>query len=151
MLEQGAVSAAVLIEPLSIVRKDRYRTVIRAKGLIPAMTTSVGITTRAFAKAHPEKLRAIIAGRRMGVEAIYADPVAASKLVAKEFNMEPALAQEAMENMIAPRMWSEGNIDLSELQRIADGLKLVGEISETPDWGKLIDRSFLPADLQGEQ
>jgi NitT/TauT family transport system substrate-binding protein len=151
MLEQGAVSAAVLIEPLSIVRKDRYRTVIRAKGLIPAMTTSVGITTRAFAKAHPEKLRAIIAGRRMGVEAIYADPVAASKLVAKEFNMDPALAQEAMENMIAPRMWSEGNIDLAELQRIADGLKLVGEISETPDWGKLIDRSFLPADLQGEQ
>jgi NitT/TauT family transport system substrate-binding protein len=151
MLEQGAVSAAVLIEPLSIVRKDRYRTVIRAKGLIPAMTTSVGITTRAFAKAHPEKLRAIIAGRRMGVEAIYADPVAASKLVAKEFNMDPALAQEAMENMIAPRMWSEGNIDLAELQRIADGLKLVGEISETPDWAHLIDRSFLPADLQGEQ
>ena len=67
MLEQGAVDAAVLIEPLSIIRKDRYRTVVRAKGLLPAMTTSVGITTREFAKAHPEKLRAIIAGRRMGV------------------------------------------------------------------------------------
>jgi NitT/TauT family transport system substrate-binding protein len=149
MLEQGAVSAAVLIEPLSIVRKGRYRTVIRAKGLIPAMTTSVGITTRAFAQAHPEKLRAIIAGRRMGVQAIYADPVAASKLVAKAFNMDPALAQEAMENMIAPHMWSEGNFDLAELDRIAEGLKLVGEIPEIPDWSKLIDRSFLPADLQG--
>lgn len=151
MLEQGAVSAAVLIEPLSIIRKDRYRTVIRAKGLLPAMTTSVGITTREFAKAHPEKLRAIIAGRRAGVQAIYADPVAASKLVAKAFNMDPALAQEAMQNMIAPHMWSEGNISLPELARIAEGLILVGEISEMPDWSKLIDRAFLPADLQGEK
>jgi len=151
MLEQGAVSAAVLIEPLSIIRKDRYRTVIRAKGLLPAMTTSVGITTREFAKAHPEKLRAIIAGRRAGVQTIYAEPVAASKLVAKQFNMDPALAQEAMENMIAPHMWSEGNISLPELNRIAEGLILVGEISEMPDWSKLIDRSFLPADLQGEK
>ncbi len=151
MLEQGAVSAAVLIEPLSIIRKDRYRAVIRAKGLLPAMTTSVGITTREFAKAHPKKLRAIIAGRRAGVQAIYADPVAASKLVAKEFNMDPALAQEAMQNMIAPHMWSEGNISLPELTRIAEGLILVGEISEMPDWSKLIDRAFLPADLQGEK
>jgi NitT/TauT family transport system substrate-binding protein len=125
--------------------------VIRAKGLIPPMTTSVGITTRAFARAHPEKLRAIIAGRRMGVQAIYADSVAAAKLVAKEFNMDPALAQQAMANMIAPHMWSEGEISLAELNRIADGLKLVGEISETPDWSKLIDRSFLPADLQTDQ
>lgn len=151
MLDQGAVAAAVLIEPLSIIDHDRYRTVIRAKGLLPAMTTSVGITTREFAKAHPEKLRAIIAGRRMGVQAIYADPVAASKLVAKQFNMDPALAQQAMANMIEPRMWSEGNISEPELNRIADGLKLVGEISETPDWSKLVDRSFLPADLQGSQ
>ena len=35
-----------------------------------------------------------------------------------------------------------------ELNRLAEGLKLVGEISETPDWGSLVDRSFLPADLQ---
>jgi NitT/TauT family transport system substrate-binding protein len=65
--------------------------------------------------------------------------------------MDPALAQQAMANMIAPRMWSEGNIDTAELDRIAEGLKLVGEISEMPDWSKLIDRSFLPADLQGDK
>ena len=151
MLDQGAVDAAVLIEPLSILRKDRYRTVVRAKGLLPPMTTSVGITTREFAKAHPEKLRAIIAGRRLGVQAIYADPVAASRLIAKEFNMEPGLAQQAVANMIEPQMWSEGAINQAELNRIAGGLKLVGEISETPDWAKLVDRSFLPADLKAGQ
>ena len=148
MLEQGAVSAAVLIEPLSILRKDRYRTIIRAKDVLPALTTSVGITTRDFAKSHPEKLKAIIAGRRAGVQAIYADPVAASKLVAKQFNMDPALAEVAMQNMIAPKMWSEGAFDIAELDRIADGLKLVGEIDSIPKWDDLIDRSFLPADLK---
>lgn len=151
MLEQGAVAAAVLIEPLSITRSARYRTVIQAKGLIPAMTTSVGITTREFARAHPQTLRAIIAGRRLGVQSIYADPVAASKLVAKQFNMDPALAEQAMANMIAPHMWSEGNIDLNELNRIADGLILIGEIGERPDWTKLVDRSYLPADLQADR
>ena len=148
MLEQGAVSAAVLIEPLSIVRRDRYRTVVRAKGLLPAMTTSVGITTRAYAKAHGDVLRAIIAGRRQGVQAIYADPDAAAKLVAKQFGMDPALAQVAMGNMIGPRMWSEGGFDQVELDRIGAGLKLVGEITVLPDWAALIDREFLPADLR---
>jgi len=147
MLEQGAVSAAVLIEPLSIIRKDRYRTVVRARDLLPALTASVGITTRDFARAHPEKLKAIIQGRRLGVEAIYADPSGSSKLLAKAFNMDPALAEEAMQNMIGPHMWSLGNFSVVELDRIGNGLKLVGDIDALPDWASLIDRSFLPADL----
>ena len=151
MLEQGAVSAAVLIEPLSILRKDRYRTVIAAKGLLPAMTTSVGITTREFAKAKPEQLKALIAGRRMGVQAIYRAPEAASDMVAKQFNMDPGLAKVAMLNMIEPQMWSEGAFSMAELNRIGEGLKLVGEISALPDWAALIDRSFLPADLKADQ
>ncbi len=150
MLEQGAVAAAALIEPLSIIRKDSYRTVVRAKDLLPAMTTSVGITTREYAKAHPEKLRAIIAGRRMAVQQIYADPHAAAKLVAKQFNMDPALADVAMMNMIGPHMWTEGGFDKAELDRIADGLKLVGELTTLPDWDQLIDRSFLPDDLKAQ-
>jgi NitT/TauT family transport system substrate-binding protein len=151
MLEKGSVSAAVLIEPLSIIRKDSYRTVIRAKDVLSAMTTSVGITTREFAKAHPEKIRAIIAGRRTAVQQIYADPHGAAKLVAKQFNMDPALADVAMDNMIQSQMWSEGGFNKDELNRIASGLELVGELTALPDWNQLIDRSFLPDDLKAAQ
>ncbi len=151
MLENGSVSAAVLIEPLSIIRKDDYRTVIRAKDVLQAMTTSVGITTREFAKAHPEKIRAIIAGRRMAVQQIYADPHAAAKLVAKQYNIDPALADVAVANMVPPHMWSEGGFNQEELNRIAYGLKLVGELADPPDWSRLIDRSFLPDDLKAGQ
>ncbi len=151
MLEQGAVSASVLIEPLSIIRKDNYRTVIRAKDILPPMTTSVGITTREFAAKNPEKIRAIIAGRRAAVKSIYADPTKAATIVAKVFKMEPGLTKVAVENMVGPNMWTEGEFNTKELNTIAEGLQLIGELDTIPDWSKIIDKSYLPADLQAKQ
>jgi NitT/TauT family transport system substrate-binding protein len=150
MLEQGAVSAAALIEPLSIIRKDRYRTVAAAKDILPPMTTSVGITTREFATKNPDKLRAIIAGRRAGVEAIYANPDEAAAILQKVWNFDPTIAKEAVHNMIGPKMWSLGEFNRAELDRTVEGLKLIGEVKGDVDWSKLIDQSYLPKDLQGK-
>jgi NitT/TauT family transport system substrate-binding protein len=151
MMEQGAVAAAGLIEPLSIIRADKYRTVARARDILPPMTTSVGITTSEFAKAHPDKIRAIIAGRRAGVEQIYADPEGTAALVAKEYKLDPPIAKIAVENMIGPRMWSLGDFNQAELDRAVEGLRLIGEVKGDVDFSKLIDKSYLPADLQGQQ
>jgi len=150
MLEQGAVSAAQLIEPLSIIRADKYRRVVAAKDILPPMTTSVGITTRAFAKEHPDKLKAIIAGRRAGVQAIYADPKGTAEIVAREYKLDPKVAEIAVNNMIGPRMWSEGEFNLQEMNRSVEALRLVGEIKGDVDLKKLIDDSFLPADLKSK-
>ena len=150
MLEQGAVSGAVLIEPLSIVRKANYRTVYRAGDILQPMTTSVGITTREFAKAHPDELRAIIAGRRAGVDALYADPAGAAKLLETSFKLTPDIAREAVDNMVNSRMWSDGEFNRGELDRMTDGLKLVGELNGDVDWSKLVDTGFLPADLKAK-
>jgi NitT/TauT family transport system substrate-binding protein len=147
MLEQGAVAAAALIEPLSIIRKAKYRTVVAAKDILPPMTTSVGITTKAFAKDNGGKIRSIIAGRRAAVQAIYADPDAAADVLRRTWNFEPEIAKEAVRNMIAPRMWSLGEFDRTELERTAAGLKLIGELKQDVDWSALIDESFLPADM----
>jgi NitT/TauT family transport system substrate-binding protein len=150
MLEQGAVAAATLIEPLAIIRESKYRTVVAARDILPPMTTSVGITTRAFAQAHPDKLRAIIAGRRAGVAALYADPEGTARLIAREYKLDPEIARRAVTNMIGPRMWSLGEISQEELDRAVDGLRLVGEVKGSVDFSKFIDRSFLPADLQAK-
>lgn len=150
MLEQGAVSAAALIEPLSIIRKDKYRTVYKTGDILPPMTTSVGITTREFAKAHPEIIKAIINGRRAGVKAVYADPAAAATLLAKDFKLTPEIAKEAVDNMVKSKMWSEGEFNKEELNRMIAGLKLIGEVKEDPDWSKLLDDSYLPTDLKGK-
>jgi NitT/TauT family transport system substrate-binding protein len=151
MLEKGAVSASVIIEPLSILRKEKYRTVYKAGDVLKPMTTSVGITTREFAKEHQDKLRAIIAGRRAGVQAIYQNPAEAGRILQKSYNLESDLATEAVNNMIAPQMWSEGEFNLIELDRMVDALKLAGDVKGDVDWSKLIDKSFLPADLQVKQ
>ena len=147
MLEQGAVSASALIEPLSIIRKAKYRTVVAAKDILPPMTTSVGITTKAFAKDNGAKLRSIIAGRRAAVQAIYADPDAAADVLRRTWNFEPEIAKEAVRNMIGPKMWSLGDFDRTELERTAAGLKLIGELKQDVDWATLIDESYLPADM----
>ena len=148
MLEQGAVAASVLIEPLSILRADRYRTVVAAKTVLPPMTTSLCITTRAFAAANPGKLRAILLARREAVDSIYGDPPGAAKILAKAFNMQPDLARTALNNMVAVHMWSQGGFDRAELDRAVDGLRLIGEIKGEIDWSKLVDPAFLPEDLR---
>jgi NitT/TauT family transport system substrate-binding protein len=150
MLEQGAVSAAVLIEPLSIIRKDKYVTVYRAGDVLKPMTTSVGITTRKFAKESPDKLRAIINGRRAGVDALYADPAGAAKILERDFKLTPGDAKQAVDNMIRPKMWSAGNFNQAELDRMIEGLRLIGEVTGPVDWSTLIDASYLPADLKGK-
>ncbi|MDR3400409.1 MAG: ABC transporter substrate-binding protein [Pandoraea sp.] len=150
MLEQGAVAGAVAIEPLSILRKSRYHTLYRAGDALKPMTTSVGITTRAFAQSHPDTLRAIIGGRRAGVDATYADPAWAAKLLATQFKLSPEVATEAVDNMVRSHMWSPGQFDRAELDRVASGLKLIGEIKEDVDWSKLIDSRFLPADVRAK-
>lgn len=150
MLDHDAVDAASLIEPLSIMRRDQYRTVFEATDVLPPMVTLVGITTRQYATAHAGQIRALIAGRREAVRWIYAHPAEAEPILAKYFKVSPAVAHEAAARMIKFHMWSEGNFVPVELDRFAEGLKLVGEIDKMPDWSKLIDTSYLPADLQGK-
>jgi NitT/TauT family transport system substrate-binding protein len=115
------------------------------------MTTSVGITTRKFAQENPDKLKAIIAGRRAGVQAIYKDPAETAKIIEKLYKLEPAVAKEAVDNMIGPKMWSEGEFNVTELNRMVEGLKLIGEVKNDIDWSTVLDKSFLPADLQAKQ
>jgi NitT/TauT family transport system substrate-binding protein len=150
LLQQGEVAAAGMIEPLSIIRKAEFRTVARAKDILPAMTTAVGITTREFAEANPGVIKAIIAGRRAGVQAIYADPTAAAEIVGRTFTLDPKVAQEAVANMIGPRYWSEGEINQAELDETVKGLALVGEVQDGVDWSKLIDTAYLPPELQAK-
>ncbi len=72
-------------------------------------------------------------------------------MVARQFNMDPGLPKVAMLNMIEPSDVERGRLQHGRAEPDRRGLKLVGEISALPDWGALIDRSFLPADLKADQ
>lgn len=148
-LESGAVQAAALLDPIWSARRDRYRPVFFTKDILPPMTQTVGVTTAEFAKAHPDKLRAIIAGRRAGVDFIYANPKEAAAIFGKEYNLKPDVAETAINNMAQIKYWSPGNFDIKGMNEFTRGLKIIGEVKEDIDWSKLIDRSFLPDDLRG--
>lgn len=147
-LEAGGVDVAVVIEPLWSGRKDRYRKVFDLGGL-PPMTHSVGVTTAAYAKANPGKLKGIIAARRAAVDFIYANPEEAARMIAKQYGdtLPVDVAIGAVKNLVAIRYW-DVRIDVAKLDNMLKGLERQGEWSGPGPWDKLIDRSFLPSDLQ---
>jgi NitT/TauT family transport system substrate-binding protein len=149
MLDHGAVVAASLIEPLSIIRKDQYRPLVAMRDVLPPMATSFGIVPRDFAKKNADLIKAIIAGRRSAVQFIYGNETAAGQSLAKAFDLDPQIAAETCKNMVTSRMWSEGNFNQVELNRIETALRVVGEITDKVDWDGVIDKSYLPDDLRG--
>jgi NitT/TauT family transport system substrate-binding protein len=148
-LEQGGLAAAPIIEPNWTARKDRYRAVFFAKDVLPPMTSTVGVTTAAFAKASPDKIRAIVAGRRRGVDFLYAQPAEAARITAAAYDLDPAIAAEAVRTMAAARTWSPGDFELTNFDRMAEGLRIIGELDGPVDWKTLLDDQYLPADLRG--
>lgn len=47
-------------------------------------------------------------------------------------------------------MWSEGEFSVEELNRMVEGLKLIGEVKSDIDWSTILDKSYLPPDLQAK-
>jgi NitT/TauT family transport system substrate-binding protein len=150
LMESGGVVAAPIIEPALTINKAKYRTVFAAKDLLPPMVITVGVTTAEFAAANPAKLTAIVGARRKGVDFAYADPHDAARIVAKTFdNLDPKVADESVANLHQAKLWSRGEFVKVELDRMANALRLVGELKGPVDWPTLINDKFLPADLRG--
>jgi NitT/TauT family transport system substrate-binding protein len=148
-MEKGAVDAAPITEPLLTRQASRYRTYIASKDVLPPIAQTVGVTTSEFAKSNGDKLKAIIAGRRKGVEYVKANPKESAELAAKYYNLPAELMEQAIKNMITVDYWSTGKFEIDAMNNMAEGLRVIGELQGPVDWDKLIDRSFLPQDLAG--
>lgn len=150
MLDQNAVAAASLLIPLSIINKDKYHTVF-SNDLLPPYMGTVGVTTRAFASANPDVIRKIIAVRRAALQRYAADPYKYTDKLAADYNLDPRIMKESIETERRFNLVSDGRIDRGELERIASGLMMVGELKEPVKWDELIDESFLPDDLRSKK
>ena len=148
LLDNGGVEVAPLTEPQRTIVRAKYREIFNAKEALPPITATALVTTRDYAGKNPDKMRALLEGRRRGVEFTYANPVEAGKMMAKHYKIDEAIAVEATTRMAKAEQWLAGEIDLIEYENLADGLRLTGEISGPVDWKSLIDLSYLPADLR---
>jgi NitT/TauT family transport system substrate-binding protein len=145
----GAIDAGMTGEPVWSQEKSKIKPVFWTKDVLPPdMTQTVGIVTDELAKGGPDKIRAIIAARREGVKFIAAHPDEAAEVVAKTYNIDPALTREVFKHFLEIKYWSEGALNHVAMDRMVEGLKIVGKLQEAIDWQKVSDVSFLPLDLQ---
>ena len=145
----GAIDAGMTSEPVWSQERSKVKPVFWTKDVLPPdMTQTVGIVTDELAKAGPEKIRAIIEGRREGVKYIEAHPDEAADIVAQTYNIDPALTREVFRHFLDIKYWSEGALNYAAMDRMVEGLKIVGKLKEPIDWQKVTDVSFLPQDLQ---
>jgi NitT/TauT family transport system substrate-binding protein len=148
-LEKGAVDMAVGLQVVWRQRSDKLRVVLDAGKDLPPMVQAVGIATGDLIRKNPEKLRAIIAARREAVKFMNEKPREAAKMTEKHFDkVSPEVLASVTEALAKDGYWSEGRIEMDRMENMARGLKLVGELKGEIDWGKVVDKSFLPKDLQ---
>jgi NitT/TauT family transport system substrate-binding protein len=148
-LNSDSVQAVFILEPLWTKLKDKYHSLGRASDLLPPMLQTVGIASVDFIKSHPEKVRAIIEGRRRGVQFIVQHPEEAADILVKYYEgLDPKVAREVTIPLSKEHYWSEGDIETNVLEETANGLRKVGELPGDYDIKQLVDQSLLPKDLQ---
>jgi len=149
LLDAGGIDAAPLIDPILTLKPDKYRVIFHFADLIPRMTWLVGVTTRKFAREHPDTLRKLIAVHRKGADYIYANHDEAIRIYAKVWQQDAKDVASYFPKYFGYKgEWSPGGFDQEALTKMSDGLRLIGESNGPVDWKAAIDQQFLPKDLQ---
>jgi NitT/TauT family transport system substrate-binding protein len=154
MLELGGVDVVPVAEPLWSSNQGKYKLIAAAPDILPALSNVVGVTTAEAAKTRGDFIRGVIRARRKAVEYMYANPKESAAAVAKAYNLEPAVAESTIRNLLASEKkggvpyWGPGDLRIDTMDNMIRAQKIVGALKGDPDWSKLVDESFLPDDLK---
>jgi NitT/TauT family transport system substrate-binding protein len=153
-LDIGAIDVATLADPVWSKNSAKLRTVVRGADALPPLCNVIGVATGKAIAQHGDFLRAVLRARRKAVEFMYAHPDEAGDIIAKVYDLDPAIARQAVNNLttMAPGAtrpyWGTGRFDIKGMDGMIAAQRSVGAYSGTPDWEKMIDRSFLADDLK---
>ncbi len=93
----------------------------------------------------------LIEARREGVAYIKAHPDEAADIVAKAYSGDPKIFREVFKHFVGFEYFGDGRLHYDNMNRMLDGMKLVGRLKGPVEWGQVVDTSFLPKDLQASQ
>ena len=148
----GAVDAAMTGEPIWSENTDKVQAVFWVRDVMSAdIMQTVLVTTTDFAKEHPDVLRNLIAARREGVAFVQQHPDEAAEITARAYNGDPALYKVVFKGLLDDGYWSDGRFEYPAMDRMVEGLRIVGQIKGPLDWSRYVDKSFLPTDLQASR
>jgi len=149
-LEKGAVDVTAMPVVLFRMRgaESKYRVLVGPKEL-PLIPSQLGMATTKAMKEHPEQLRGIQAARREGTKFIYEHTDEAIQILSKVYEPLPAKDVGIMvKELVEAKFWTEGRIEMPLLENTVRAMKGVGMLDKDVDLKKMVDSSFLPADLQ---
>lgn len=146
----GAIDAGFADQFLLSQNTSLVQPVFLVKDVMsPKMMQTVCITTVAFATAHPDVVKAIIAGRRDGLDFIRQHPDEAGDITARAYNNpKQDLFRNEIRTLIGLDYWSDGRLDYDGMNRMVDGLRITGQLKGAVDWAKMVDTAYLPPDLR---
>jgi NitT/TauT family transport system substrate-binding protein len=145
----GAIDTGMSGEPVWAENEANLQPVFWVKDVLPPeMMQTVAVTTEEFAATGAATLRAIIEARREGVQYIAAYPDESAEIVARAYNGDAALYKIVFKRFNAIHYWSEGKLSRDSMDRMVEGLQIVGKQKGPVDWSKVIDAAFLPSDLR---
>ena len=151
LLASGGIAAAPLIDPTLTLQPDKYRVIVHFADLIPRMTWLVGITTRKFAAENPDMVRKLIAVHRRAVDDIYEHRDEAMRIYADVWQQNPKNVATYFPKYFGYKgEWSQGGFEKEALDKMSEGLQLIGDVDKPVDWQTAIDQRFLPKDQQGQ-
>jgi NitT/TauT family transport system substrate-binding protein len=143
MVEQKAVVAAPVMDPIWSKVSGKFKPVFLVKDELPPMVQTVGVTTSEYAKANKDKLRKLVQARAKAVAFLYANPEETARIVAKQYETDEKTILAAVRNLIAMKYWSDGAFEYDAMDHMVKGLQIVGEIDGKVEWAKVVDESYL--------
>ena len=149
-LENGVVDVTAIPIILFHTRggESKYRVLVGSKEL-PLVPSQIGMATSQTMKERPDQLRAIQAARRDGTRFIYEHTDEAIQILSQVYEPLPAKDVGLMtKEMVDAKFWTEGRIEMPLLENTVRAMKGVGMLEKDVDLKKIVDSSFLPADLQ---
>ncbi|MEZ5842472.1 MAG: ABC transporter substrate-binding protein [Hyphomicrobiaceae bacterium] len=155
-LKNGGIDVAPVADPVYTKNKKDYRLLVPASDVLPALTNVVGVTTEEAAKTKGDFIRAVIRARRRAVDFMYKNPAEAAKLIAPAYKLDVPVVEEILKQLIASGKkgmdyWGPGDLRYGPMDAMIQVQKDVGAVSGEVDWSKLVDESFLPADLRAKK
>lgn len=147
-LNGHGIDVGVMSDPLLALNEDKIHIVFAAPDLFPRYMWSVGLTTKAFARQHPDQIRALIAARRKAVQFIAEQPEASIAIYGKVWELDAPTARTMFNRAKRYAYWSEGDFDAEGLATMVKGMSLAGVIDQPLDLDSIIDQDYLPADLR---
>jgi len=152
-LDTGIIDVAPIPEPLWSKFHSKYRAIATAADLLPPIDNVVGVAAGSLSPEKREFIKAVIRARRHAVAYMREHPEDAAGIIAKVYNLDQPVAENAVKNLINSRTqgieyWGEGQIHLDGLKRAIEIQKMVGAISGDVDAATLIDTRFLPDDIK---